>query len=159
MIDEIDRKIIEILQQDARTPNSEIAKEIGIVPSATAERIKKLIQRGLVEGYSVRLNPESIGLGQVAFIFVKADEEVRACKVALSLAAIPEVLEVHNIAGEDCYLIKVRVRNTEALGKFLREKIGKVPNVTSTRTVVVLESFKETLNFPLATAMENLIDD
>jgi Lrp/AsnC family leucine-responsive transcriptional regulator len=159
MIDEIDRKIIEILQEDARTPNSEIAKEIGIVPSATAERIKKLVQRGLITGYSVRLDPQALGLGQVAFIFVKADEEVRACRTAKELAAIPEILEVHNIAGEDCYLVKVRVKNTEALGRFLREKLGKVSSVTSTRTVVVLESFKETLKFPVPPTAGDVIDD
>jgi Lrp/AsnC family leucine-responsive transcriptional regulator len=159
MIDEIDRKIIELLQSDARTPNSEIAKAIGIVPSATAERIKKLVQRGLIMGYSVLVDPEALGLGLMAFIFVKADEEVRACKTARELAKIPEILEVHNIAGEDCYLVKVRVKNTEALGQFLRDKIGKVPTVTSTRTVIVLESFKETLNIPISAATEKVIDD
>lgn len=149
MIDELDKKIIQILQEDGRTPNSDIAKKIGIVPSATAERIKKLVQRGVIAGYDVRLNPKAVDLGLVAFVFVKADEPVRSCQTATEMVKIPEVLEIHNIAGEDCYLVKVRIRDTEALGQFLRDKIGTIPTVTSTRTVIALETFKENGSLPL----------
>ncbi len=149
MIDELDKKIIQILQEDGRTPNSDIAKRIGIVPSATAERIKKLVQRGIIAGYDVRLNPKAVDLGLVAFVFVKADEPVRSCQTATEMVKIPEVLEIHNIAGEDCYLVKVRIRDTEALGQFLRDKIGTIPTVTSTRTVIALETFKENGSLPL----------
>ncbi len=149
MIDELDKKILKILQEDARIPNSDIAKKIGIVPSATAERIKKLVQRGIISGYDVRLNAKSIQLGLVAFVFVRADEPVNTCSTALELAALPEVLEIHNIAGEDCYLLKVRIRDTEALGQFLRDKVGSIATVRNTRTVIALETFKENGPLPL----------
>jgi Lrp/AsnC family leucine-responsive transcriptional regulator len=149
MIDIIDKQILNILQSDARIPNSEIAKQIGIVASATAERIRKLQQKGLIKGYEVRLEPKSLDYGLVAFISVVSEEPVKECQTALRLCAIPEVQEVHNIAGQDCYLIKVRVKDPEALGVFLREKIGAIEFVKSTRTTIVLETFKETLCLPI----------
>ena len=159
MIDVIDSKILNILQKDARTPNSDIAKRIGIVPSATAERIRKLTQKGIITGYEVALDPKLLDFGLVAFVFVKANEPVSRCETALELAKIPEVLEVHNIAGEDCYLVKVRVRDPEALGTFLREKIGSIGTVTTTRTVIVLETFKETRNLPIEDKKPELLCD
>jgi Lrp/AsnC family leucine-responsive transcriptional regulator len=66
-----------------------------------------------------------------------------------ALAAIPEVLEVHDVAGEDCYLIKVRTKDTEALSRLLRDQIKLIPKVVSTRTTVVLQTFKETNALPL----------
>lgn len=148
-MDAIDREILGILQQDARIPNNEIAKRVGIVPSATSERIRKLASRGLISNYETRLNSKSLGFGLVAFIFVRSHEPVSGYPTAHKLSEIPEVQEVHNIAGEDCYLIKVRVRDTEYLSHFLREKIGSIPEVHNTRTIIALETFKETSNLPI----------
>ena len=159
MIDELDKTILRLLQEDARMPNSEIAKRIGIVPSATAERIKKLVQRGIISGYEVRLDAKALELGLVAFVFVRADEPVNTCQTALELTKIPEVLETHNIAGEDCYLIKVRVRDTASLGQLLRDKIGSIATVRSTRTVIALETFKENGALPLDQAFSGLQND
>jgi Lrp/AsnC family leucine-responsive transcriptional regulator len=149
MLDAIDRQILRILQQDARTPNNEIAKQVGIVPSATSERIRKLVERGVIRGYDGRLNPQALGYNLVAFVYVRTDEPVNTRLAGDELAAIPEVQEVHNVAGEDCYLVKVRVKDTEMLGRFLREKIGVIKSVKNTRTTIALESFKETLNVPV----------
>lgn len=149
-MDAIDRDILNILQQDARIPNNEIAKRVGIVPSATSERIRKLASKGYISNYETRLNSKSLGLGLVAFIFVRSQEPVSGYPTADKLSAIPEVQEVHNIAGEDCYLIKVRVKDTEYLSHFLREKIGSIPEVHNTRTIIALETFKETSNLPIS---------
>jgi Lrp/AsnC family leucine-responsive transcriptional regulator len=70
-------------------------------------------------------------------------------ETAQRLADLPEVQEVHHIAGEDCYLVKVRARDTEALGRLLRERFGAVPSVRSTRTTIVLETVKESSRLPL----------
>jgi Lrp/AsnC family leucine-responsive transcriptional regulator len=70
----------------------------------------------------------------------------------LTLAAIPEVLEVHHVAGEDCYLLKVRARDAQHLGSLLRQRLGRIPGVVSTRTTVVLETVKETVRLPLTVA-------
>lgn len=149
MLDAIDRQILRILQQDARTPNNEIAKQVGIVPSATSERIRKLVEKKVITGYDGRLNPQAMGYDLVAFIYVRTDEPVNTRAAGEELAAIQEVQEVHNVAGEDCYLVKVRVKDTEALGHFLREKIGAIKSVRNTRTTIALETFKETLGVPV----------
>ena len=149
MIDNVDRKILAILQEDARTANSEIAKRIGMAPSATHERIKKLRERGIIAGFETRVNPQAAGLGIVAFIFVRTDEMISGNNVGQQLKDVPEILEVHNIAGEDCYLIKIRVKDTNALSEFLRDPIGRIPSITSTRTTIALETYKETIALPL----------
>jgi Lrp/AsnC family leucine-responsive transcriptional regulator len=149
MINEIDKQILMILQQNARTSNAELARQVGLVPSAVLERVRKLEERGIIEGYSVRLNARKLGLGLVAFVFVRTDDYVREDKAAGQLAAIPEVLEVHHVAGEDCFLVKVRAEDTEQLGRILREKIATIKSVRSTRTTIVLNTSKETRELPL----------
>lgn len=149
MIDSVDKKILRILQENARTPNTEIARQVGLVPSAILERIRKLEERGVIQGYGVRLNGQAIGLGLLAFVLVRTDELCGENKAARALANIPEVLELHHVAGEDCFLMKVRTADTEALGRLLRERIGALESVRSTRTTIVLHTTKETEALPL----------
>ncbi|HEX7078533.1 MAG TPA: Lrp/AsnC family transcriptional regulator [Candidatus Eisenbacteria bacterium] len=144
MIDSIDRTIISILQKDARTSHAELARRTGIAPSAILARIRKMEESGLIRGYEARLDPKRLGASLVAFVFVHAEERVGGVDTGRQIGRIPEVQEVHQIAGEDCYLVKVRVADTEALGRLLRESIGSLPSVRSTRTTIVLSSVKET---------------
>jgi Lrp/AsnC family leucine-responsive transcriptional regulator len=158
-IDSPDRRILELLQADARISNAELARRVGMAPSAVFERVRKLEARGLVRGYEARLDAAALGLGVAAFVLVRADERVGSGEVGARLAALPEVLEVHHIAGEDCYLVKVRVADTEALSRLLRERFGTLPEVRSTRTTVVLSTLKETARLPIeldATAADDL---
>ncbi len=150
MNDDIDGKILAMLQDDARVSNAEIARRLGMAPSAILERIRKLEARGAVLGYEARLNPRAVNAGLLAFIFVRTESVCGAQEVGLALAAIPEAQEVHNVAGEDCYLVKARVADPEALGHLLRERIGVIPSVRSTRSTIVLETVKETSRLPLA---------
>jgi Lrp/AsnC family leucine-responsive transcriptional regulator len=152
MFDGIDNEILNILQENARTSNAEIARQLGMAPSAILERIRKLEARGVLNGYEARLNAEALGLGLLAFIFVRADERVGAPEAGVALAAIPEVQEVHHIAGEDCYLVKVRVADTAALGRLLRERFGAIESVRSTRTTIVLATIKESARVPVSPA-------
>ena len=145
-------EILNILQSDARTPNAEIARRVGLAPSAVHERVRKLEERGIVRGYSARLDPRPLGLGLLAFVFVKAEERVGSDDTAEQLAAIPEVQEVHHIAGEDCFLVKVRAADTESLGVLLRDRIGRLSTVRSTRTTIVLHTVKEDPSLPIAAA-------
>lgn len=147
MIDANDTEILTIIQRDARISNAEIARQIGLAPSAVLERLRKLEERGVIQGYSTRIDPRQVGLGLTVFVYVRTGECGGGVDEALS--AIPEVLEVHDVAGEDCYLIKVRTKDTEALGKLLREQIKLIPKVLGTRTTVVLQTFKETNALPL----------
>ena len=159
MIDDIDGKILSILQNDARTSNAEIARRLAMAPSAILERIRKLETRGLIEGYEARLNPKALEMGLLAFIYVRADERIGSRVIGDELAMIPEVQEVHHIAGEDCYLLKVRVADTNALSDLLRQRLGPIDAIRSTRTTIVLSTIKETAQIPLpSTEKEDLSD-
>jgi Lrp/AsnC family leucine-responsive transcriptional regulator len=158
MIDSTDCRILSILQSDARTANAEIARQLGMAPSAIFERIRKLEQRGVIRGYEARLAPKAVGLGLLAFVFVRSEEAAGATGTGRALAAIPEVQEVHHVAGEDCYLVKVRVADPEGLGRLLREKFGAIPAVRSTRSTIVLESVKESSELPITEEEESNTD-
>lgn len=149
MIDETDLQILTILQSNARMSNAEIARQVGMAPSAILERIRKLEQRGVIQGYETRINPEAFGLGLLAFVAVRSEEHVGDKRTGERLAEIPEVQEVHHIAGEDCYLIKVRVQDAKSLGRLLREQLGSIGSVRSTRTTVVLETLRDSGLIPL----------
>jgi Lrp/AsnC family leucine-responsive transcriptional regulator len=149
MIDEMDRRILSLLQQDARLPNAEIARRVGMAPSATLERLRKLEERGVIQGYEVRLDPRKLGLGLTAFIFVKANDKQGEIDTAERLRQHANVLEVHHIAGEDCFLLKVRATDTDDLGRMLRTELSSLPGVTSTRTTIVLGTLKESARIPV----------
>ena len=147
IIDGVDKQILTILQHDARTSNAAIARDVGLAPSAVLERIRKLEDKGIVRGYRAELSPDRVGFGLTAFVFVRTNE----CGdgTDLLLAEIPEVLEVHDVAGEDSYLLKVKSESTEDLARMLRETLKSIPSVISTRTTVVLQTVKEVTELPL----------
>jgi Lrp/AsnC family transcriptional regulator, leucine-responsive regulatory protein len=148
MIDDINIKILKILQDKARIPNVEISRTIGMAPSAVLERIRKLEDQGFIDGYEVRLNPDRFNCRQVAFIHVKISTE-NELSISAALSAVPEVQEVHFVTGEDCFLVKVRVSGMIELGRILREKISPITGVFSTRTLPVLVTYKETARIPI----------
>lgn len=154
MIDSTDRSILALLQGNARTSNSAIARRIGMAPSAVLERIRKLEARGVIRGYEVRVAPEAVGAELLAYVLVRTNEPTAQCTTGVELARLPEVLEVHHIAGEDCYLAKVRTSGTTALGRLLREKVGSISTVVGTKTTIVLSTHKESTRLPLEAAGE-----
>lgn len=156
MLDETDKKILSILQENSRTTNAEIARKLGMAPSAIFERIRKLEERGVIQGYALRLNPRDLDLPLLAYVYVRTDDRVGDVSTAKLLAELPEVLEVHHIAGEDCYLLKVRAADTESLGRLLREGFGSIATVRSTRTTIVLETVKESASLVIGKAVGRL---
>jgi Lrp/AsnC family leucine-responsive transcriptional regulator len=147
-MDAIDAHILHLLKDNARETQADIARAVGLAPSAVLERIRKLETRGLITGYAALLDPKALGLGMLAFVAVRSDETDSENEIAKELAKFPEVLEVHHVAGEDCYMLKVRARDAEHLGQMLRTRFGRVPGVRSTRTTIVLETAKETPRLP-----------
>lgn len=149
MIDGIDTEILKILQSNARTSNAEIARQVDLAPSAVFERIRKLEERGVIEGYTARINPKAVDLPLLAYVFVRDSDGPGTDVAAQHVAEIPGVLEVHHVAGEDCFLAKVRAKDPESLGLLLRERIGRIESITSTRTTIVLGTVKESASLPL----------
>lgn len=148
ILDDISLNILNILQEKARVPNVEVARQVGMAPSAVLERIRKLEKLGFIDGYEVRLNPERFGRGLIAFVVVKPLAG-REASVGERLSGIPSVQEVHFVAGEDGYLVKLRVRNAAELGRFLRQEIAGIEGIRETRTLTVLDTLKETARFPI----------
>jgi Lrp/AsnC family leucine-responsive transcriptional regulator len=149
MLDSTDRAILELLQANARISNADIARQLDMAPSAILDRIRKLEQRGVIQGYLTRIDAAAVGLGLTAFILVRTEERVGSGTIGKELARIPEVQELHHVAGEDCYLVKVRVQDTEGLSRLLRERFGRLKGVRNTRSTIVLSTVKETMALPL----------
>ena len=152
MIDQTSLAILETLQADARISNAELGRRVGLAPSAVFERIKKLEERGAVRGYSANIDPAAVDLALLAFVFVRSDERRGAPLTEAALVAMPEVQEIHHVAGEDCFLLKVRVRDTLALNELLSDRISALEGVRSTKTTIVLRTAKETSMIPIAGA-------
>ena len=123
-IDETSLKILKILQQRARIPNVDVARQVGLAPSAVLERIRKLENQGFIDGYEVRLNPERFSRSLVAFIAVRIRKLTDEGMVGKELAQIPGVQEVHFVAGDDSFLVKIRVAGHRELGRFIQEEIA-----------------------------------
>src|SRR6266540_2523093 len=95
MINEIDKRILAILQENARTSNAEIARKVGLAPSAVFERIRKLEERRVIRGYRAEINPKVLGLAQLAFTFVRSNDRPGGVETGKKLAEIPEIHVVH----------------------------------------------------------------
>jgi Lrp/AsnC family leucine-responsive transcriptional regulator len=143
ILDKTDLHILNLMQENARISNADIARELGMAPSGVLERVKKLEQRGVIRQYTTRINPDALQQKMLAFIFMKAADGPGCNDTARELAKIPEVQEVHHIAGDDCYLVKVRTYDAASLMDLMRSKFSKIPNLLSTRTTIVLETVKE----------------
>jgi Lrp/AsnC family transcriptional regulator, leucine-responsive regulatory protein len=152
MLDELDLQIVGLLQDNARISQAEIARAVGLAPSAVLERLRKLEARRIITGYIASIDPRALGQRLLAFIALRTTDRPGESRVAQEIARVPEVLEVHHVAGEDCLLLKVRARDPEHLATILRERLGRIGGVQSTRTTIVLESVKESARLPLPAA-------
>ena len=141
---ELDQKILEILTNDARTPHAQIGKQVGLSRPAVTERVKKLEQSGIIEGYSAVLNPEALGQSLTAFISAK-HQGVLNDEVQLTLNELAkhgEILEIHSIAGDDCFVIKVRTTDMKSLNRIVNH-MKQPPLRMVTKTTIVLETYFE----------------
>ncbi len=142
-LDQVDYGILRLMQENARINNADIARELGMAPSAILERVKKLEQKEVILQYNAKINPAALDKKLLSFIFIKAADGIGCITTGQALAAIPEVQEVHDIAGDDGYLVKVRTADSTALVELMRNSFAKIPGIISTRTTIVLETVKE----------------
>lgn len=161
MIDEIDRQILILLQQDARLSNAALAERVGLTSSTVHERVKKLERKGIIKGYSAVVDPELLGKPIMAFIRLTVDSVresyVDSKKSVMQVCeAEPDVLECHGVAGEDCYVLKVRAASPKALEKLI-ERIRCEASIARSTTSIVLSTFKESLLVVPAEAEESAL--
>ena len=147
MIDDIDRRILMLLQEDARLSNAALAKEVGLTMSTVHERVKKLERKGIIKGYVALVDADALGKPITAFIRlsvgVSTESYLESKNSVMNVClAEPEVLECHGVAGEDCYVLKVRTASPKALEKLV-ERIRCQAAVSRSVTSIVLSTFKE----------------
>ncbi len=149
MIDGKSLQILKILQQKARVPNVEVARQVNLAPSAVLERIRKLEKQGIIDGYEVILNPKRFNKSLVVFVHVYLVAAADKQLTRDTLIMIPEIQEIHFITGNDCYLLKMRVADIKQLNEILEENILSIKHIKRTETSVVLSTIKETSQIPL----------
>ncbi|WPZ34299.1 Lrp/AsnC family transcriptional regulator [Thalassobaculum sp. OXR-137] len=149
-MDDIDRKIVGLVQVFGRATNAEIAGACGLSVSAANDRLKRLQERGVITGWSARVDPDAVDLGLLAFIFVEIERTEHNERFLAAAALMPEVLELHHVTGEWSYLLKVRARDTKALETLITGRLKALPGVARSRTHIALSSAKENGALPIA---------
>jgi Lrp/AsnC family leucine-responsive transcriptional regulator len=149
--DKIDRRILDILQRDGRITDLDLSDRIGLSPTATSDRLRRLLKEGYVCGFAARLDPHKLGLGLLVFVEVLLDKTTPDVftKFAEAVNRAPEVLECHMVAGGFDYLVKTRVKDMSAYRSFLGEVLLSLPGVRETRTYAVMEEVKNDGPLPL----------
>ena len=142
-MDTADQRIVQRLQEDARATQAELAREVGLSQPAVAERIRKLEERGVITGYTAKVDATRLGKDITAFIGVNIEHPRYFEQFAEAVLQMEDVLECHRVAGEDSYLLKVKTANTGTLDDLLVGALRTLPGVTRTHTTIVLRSIKE----------------
>jgi Lrp/AsnC family leucine-responsive transcriptional regulator len=144
MLDEADRRILRILQQDGRITNQELAARCAMSPSACLERMRRLRERGFITGYAAQLDPEKLGQGFLVFVEVILERTTGDVfrRFSECVADRPEILECHMVAGGFDYLLKLRTRDMAEYRRFLVDVLAELPGVRETRTYTVMEEVK-----------------
>lgn len=142
-MDEIDRKICNILQNDGRASSADIGKAVGVSTSTANDRVRRLASTNIIKGWHGRLDSEKVGAGLCAFILIDMayDGEAEACQL---IARRDEVMELHHISGAHSYLVKIRVKDSHALQRFLATVLKPICAIQKTETIISLEVKKET---------------
>src|SRR5947208_3331599 len=144
-VDAIDRKILRVLQANSRASLQEIGQAAGLSPSPCWERIRKLEAAGVIEGYTVRLNPQALGLNDTVLVQVTLDSHSDNTleKFGETLGAIPEVIEAYLVSGEYDYLLRVAVKDTRDYERLLRERLYKIKGIRHSKSSFVLRTLKK----------------
>ncbi len=149
-LDKIDRKILQILQREARIPITELAQRVGLSATPVSERVRRMEREKVISGYHARVNPEALGLRVLVFVELRLAQKSSEIfdSIRKGLAHVPEVLECHLVAGEFDYLIKARIPDMRDYRDLLGRILLKLPNAVESRSYVVMEEIKETLALP-----------
>ncbi|MFV1883538.1 MAG: Lrp/AsnC family transcriptional regulator [Balneola sp.] len=153
LLDDIDIAILNHLQENGRAQRNKIAELVNLSVPSVSERMKKLEERGLIQGYHAILNSKDFNFDITAFLFVQVDGSEHYPEFVQKISSEPEVLECHSITGDGSHLLKVRTKNTSSFERLL-SRIQSWNGVNKTRSNLVLSSFKETRALPIEQATE-----
>ncbi len=148
-LDEIDFKILKILQDDGRIPVAEIARQVKLASPSVHERISKLEEEGIIKGYAAILDSKKLGKDVTAFIGVKINHAISNGDLVIKeLGKIDDIIESHTVTGDEDILLKVKTENTTTLEKLLM-KIYSIKGILNTKTTVVLSTLVESLKLKI----------
>jgi len=153
LLDKFDLAILAVLQQDARASLQEVSSRVGLTSTPCWTRIKKMESDGVIQGYTVRLDPMAIGFSETVIVQVTLDNHHETTLEAFgkALEAIPEVLEAYLVSGDYDYHIRIAVRDTRDYERLLRERLYRIPGIRQTKSSFVLSRLKQSL-LPLSAA-------
>ncbi len=151
-LDHLDFQILEHLTQNARVTWTELSAKLNLSAPAITERVRKLEERGVIQNYTVLLEPELLGCELLAFIAVQIPDLKSRKSFLERIKTMPEVLECHHMSGDDDYWLKVRCAGTKALEKIITEELKSISSGIKTRTSIALSSLKDSPSLPLRSA-------
>lgn len=150
-LDKIDRKILDILQKNAKITNAQLSKEVGLSPAPTLERVKKLETLGVIDSYHAKLNTAKIGLGISTFVMIKLTghdkESIRTFIEAIN--RIDEVIECHHVTGTSDFILRMIAKDIASYQQLMLDKVNEVQVVDSLQSLVILSTFKDSKSLPI----------
>ncbi|MGH6894024.1 MAG: Lrp/AsnC family transcriptional regulator [Dongiaceae bacterium] len=148
IMDAIDRIIISRVQADGSLTYAEIGAAAGLSASAVNDRLKRLRAEGVIRRMTAEVDPAAVGLTLLAFVLVAVNDSAGEAAFRDAVKAAPEILECHHLTGDFSYLLKLRLRDTAHLERFLMDRLKPLAGVTRTHTLIALSSVKETHILP-----------
>ena len=150
-LDNTDRKILEILQANSNITNAQLAKEIGLSPAPTLERVNKLETSGVIKSYHAVVDAGSVGLGVSTFVMVtlKGHNKENIEKFIKAIKNIDEVIECHHITGAGDFILKIVAADISAYQQLMLEQVSNIEVVDSLQSLVILSTFKDSKSLPI----------
>jgi Lrp/AsnC family leucine-responsive transcriptional regulator len=148
-LDRTDLRLLEALQRNARSTYAELGALVNLKPPAIHDRVKRLESKGFVRRYSAQLDAQRVGYELTAFVSAFCAPDLDYDRFTTAVEAFPEIIEIHSVAGDETYLLKVVTRSTAHLDEFLN-RLKRVDGVARTRTTIVLSTPFERGGLPVA---------
>jgi Lrp/AsnC family leucine-responsive transcriptional regulator len=151
-LDDLDLQLLDALQRNARATFAELGSLVGLRAPAVHDRVKRLESRGYIRGYAARLDPKRLGLELAAFVSAYTTADADYERFHLAVGGLPEVAEIHSVAGDEAFVLKVVTRSTAHLDDFLT-RLKAIPGIARTRTTIVLSTPFERGGFALGAGL------
>ena len=150
-LDRTDLKILDLLQKNGRLTMTELAHQVGLSATPCTERVRRLEREGVITGYHARVDPRALGRPLLVFVELKLAAKSNDAfeRVKKELAFVPEVMECHLVSGDFDYLIKARISEMASYRKLLGSTLLTLPHVRESKSYLVMEEVKETLELPV----------
>ena len=150
-LDKIDRRILDILQSNAKITNAQLSKEIGLSPAPTLERVKKLENSGIIKSYHAKLDTDKIGMGVSTFVYatLKGHNKHNIDIFLEAINKIEEVIECHHVTGSGDFVLKVIAKDISSYQQLMLEKVSDISVVDNLQSMVILSTFKDSKVMPI----------